>query len=89
MINPKIMKIYPTLLLSGVFAFTPSKVILGKMEVTNTEPSFPHAAEMPWQVQRYRVGKISAGRMNVIVFAPVGTSNQYGSLFFFIEELGF
>ena len=25
------------------------------------EPSFPNAAEMPWQVHRYLVGNISAG----------------------------
>lgn len=35
-----------------------------------TLPSFPLAAEIPWQVQRYRVGKASAGRMNVVVFGP-------------------
>lgn len=28
---------------------------------TAMEPSFPKAAEMPWHVQRYAVGKISAG----------------------------
>ena len=26
-----------------------------------TDPNFPLAAEMPWQVHRYRVGKASAG----------------------------
>lgn len=39
-----------------------------------TEPNLPEAAEMPWQVQRYRVGKISAGRMKISVFAPVNPS---------------
>jgi hypothetical protein len=28
---------------------------------TRIEPSLPNAAEMPWQVQRYLVGNISAG----------------------------
>lgn len=35
-----------------------------------TLPSLPLAAEIPWQVQRYRVGKDSAGRINVVVLGP-------------------
>jgi hypothetical protein len=35
-----------------------------------TEPNFPLAAERPWREQRKRVGKISAGMMNVRVFGP-------------------
>lgn len=35
-----------------------------------TLPSLPLAAEIPWQVHRYRVGKASAGRMNVVVLGP-------------------
>jgi len=33
-------------------------------------PSFPDAAEIPWAVDRYRVGKTSPGMTNVVVFGP-------------------
>lgn len=33
-------------------------------------PDLPHAAEIPWAVDRYRVGKASPGRINVVVFGP-------------------
>ena len=33
--------------------------------------SLPDAAEMPWKKPRYVVGNISAGIMNVNVFAPI------------------
>ena len=33
-------------------------------------PSFPEAAAIPWTVERYRVGKDSAGTINVVVFGP-------------------
>jgi hypothetical protein len=33
-------------------------------------PTFPAAAEMPWQVVRKRVGKTSAGVMNVVALGP-------------------
>lgn len=33
-------------------------------------PSLPEAADRPWHVERYRVGKCSPGMMNVVVFGP-------------------
>mmetsp|Transcript_16632 Transcript_16632/g.29599 ORF Transcript_16632/g.29599 Transcript_16632/m.29599 type:complete len:176 (-) Transcript_16632:762-1289(-) len=35
-----------------------------------TAPSFPAAAEIPWQVARMSVGYTSAGSTNVVVFGP-------------------
>jgi hypothetical protein len=35
------------------------------------EPIFPDAAEMPCEVERYRVGKHSPGTMKVVAFGPV------------------
>lgn len=35
-----------------------------------TAPSLPKAAEIPWAVERYRVGKASPGIMNVVVLGP-------------------
>lgn len=39
-------------------------------------PTLPAAAEMPWHVHRYAVGKISAGRMKVRVLGPADVSTQ-------------
>ena len=33
-------------------------------------PTFPAAAEMPWPKPRTRVGKTSAGMMNVVALGP-------------------
>ena len=33
-------------------------------------PTFPDAAEIPWAVERYRVGKHSPGTMKVVAFGP-------------------
>ena len=33
-------------------------------------PILPEAADIPWQVERYRVGNSSPGIMNVVVFGP-------------------
>ena len=33
-------------------------------------PSFPEAAEIPWEVDRYRVGKASPGMTKVVVLGP-------------------
>jgi len=33
-------------------------------------PSLPDAAEIPWQVDLYRVGKTSPGTMKVVEFGP-------------------
>jgi hypothetical protein len=33
-------------------------------------PSLPDAAEIPWAVDRYRVGNASPGMMNVVVLGP-------------------
>lgn len=33
-------------------------------------PSLPLAAEIPWAVERYRVGKISPGMIKVVVLGP-------------------
>lgn len=40
-------------------------------------PILPAAAEIPWQMQRYEVGKISAGIMKVKVFAPMACEDVY------------
>lgn len=34
------------------------------------EPIFPEAAEIPWDVDRYRVGKHSPGTMKVVELGP-------------------
>lgn len=34
------------------------------------EPILPDAADMPCEVERYRVGKTSPGTMNVVVLGP-------------------
>lgn len=34
-------------------------------------PILPEAADMPWEVARKRVGKHSAGTMNVVALGPV------------------
>jgi hypothetical protein len=33
-------------------------------------PILPDAAEMPWHVERYRVGKSSLGMMKLVVLGP-------------------
>ena len=33
-------------------------------------PSFPDAADIPWQVDRYLVGNTSPGMINVVAFGP-------------------
>lgn len=35
-----------------------------------TAPNFPQAADTPWAVERYRVGKTSPGYTKVVVFGP-------------------
>lgn len=34
------------------------------------EPILPEAAEIPWDVERYRVGKHSPGTMKVVALGP-------------------
>lgn len=57
-----------------------------------TAPSLPKPAEMPWPVERTRVGKISAGVMNVVALGPscvkFSVVQRYGILAEIEEELG-
>lgn len=41
-----------------------------KLTCATIAPNFPLAAEIPCAVDRYLVGKISPGIMNVVVFGP-------------------
>ena len=45
-------------------------VIVGRPKHVKTSRTLPSAAEMPWQVARDCVGKISEGMMKVVVLGP-------------------
>lgn len=48
----------------------PISLSLLKPHWATTAPIFPQAAEIPWAVERYRVGKTSPGTMNTVTFGP-------------------
>jgi len=39
------------------------------------DPIFPDAAEVPWENERYRVGKHSPGTMKVVAFGRIKVSD--------------